>query len=454
LFKRKLLTLSTWLREEVNKVQVITLKAVGEDTMSALDRFVAEANYNSLVLLAVELRRMWSAGSGKHLDVLGKKKILAAVNKVMDVFPNMGGAIAKDTCVNIMRILTCYHACSTAALLHDAVYKHPAWKKWWKLVTSRLTAQETVGTSLDVLYYIANVLTDSQERLQVLFEEDDIFLKWLMMRCNQQLHLTSPEEQNALIILLGSIQNKDTIICGCACPEKEFEKQVFTTLLEDGFLHAVMKVSMALLSKPAEEAVLLQDFIFETLLRMFSRTEEFPPASTPAEDYMLTRNDIFRFATIVYARLHSFDCPPTVILFAALFAKYLKRLYGTDMLELYLLYKPPRREGAVTLVEVVIQVAQASKNAQLEGKVIAVLRANVDGSPEVVALLDKACADCPVQDDKDRHCSFPDCIVTGEGLVGAQMMKCGRCKAVYYCSKIHQELHWPKHKASCRRGST
>jgi hypothetical protein len=32
------------------------------------------------------------------------------------------------------------------------------------------------------------------------------------------------------------------------------------------------------------------------------------------------------------------------------------------------------------------------------------------------------------------------------------MMKCGACKAVYYCDRDCQKAHWPLHKLMCKSG--
>jgi hypothetical protein len=58
--------------------------------------------------------------------------------------------------------------------------------------------------------------------------------------------------------------------------------------------------------------------------------------------------------------------------------------------------------------------------------------------------------------NKDRHCAYPGCAVTGaEDETGAEdgrtTWKCARCRAVYYCSKEHQSEHWVVHKALCKR---
>jgi len=43
--------------------------------------------------------------------------------------------------------------------------------------------------------------------------------------------------------------------------------------------------------------------------------------------------------------------------------------------------------------------------------------------------------------------SLKSCAVCG---VANQHQRCSRCKSVYYCSKEHQQQHWPTHKTPCR----
>ncbi|XP_019628130.1 PREDICTED: uncharacterized protein LOC109472715 [Branchiostoma belcheri] len=42
-----------------------------------------------------------------------------------------------------------------------------------------------------------------------------------------------------------------------------------------------------------------------------------------------------------------------------------------------------------------------------------------------------------------EYCALP-------ALDGCPLKRCGLCKDVFYCSKSHQELHWPEHKDLCR----
>uniref|UniRef100_B3P2A8 GG12704 n=1 Tax=Drosophila erecta TaxID=7220 RepID=B3P2A8_DROER len=41
----------------------------------------------------------------------------------------------------------------------------------------------------------------------------------------------------------------------------------------------------------------------------------------------------------------------------------------------------------------------------------------------------------------------PRCSICG---TQQQLLRCAKCKAVYYCSPAHQHLHWPDHRTECR----
>ena len=58
-------------------------------------------------------------------------------------------------------------------------------------------------------------------------------------------------------------------------------------------------------------------------------------------------------------------------------------------------------------------------------------------------------ADCRVADvmNKQRFCAL---CGTSKGKDGADLLKCGQCKLVYYCSKDCQTADWPRHKVGCQ----
>jgi hypothetical protein len=44
---------------------------------------------------------------------------------------------------------------------------------------------------------------------------------------------------------------------------------------------------------------------------------------------------------------------------------------------------------------------------------------------------------------KERRCEVVDTALHNN------LKRCSRCKAVYYCCRLHQEEHWPAHKMAC-----
>jgi hypothetical protein len=87
----------------------------------------------------------------------------------------------------------------------------------------------------------------------------------------------------------------------------------------------------------------------------------------------------------------------------------------------------------------------------MENYVLISLSWFAEAVPEVADIL-SALPSPPERVAKDRHCALPGCEMVGTGL-HTNLKKCNRCMAVYYCSKEHQNVHWPEHKSTCVRAT-
>jgi hypothetical protein len=167
--------------------------------------------------------------------------------------------------------------------------------------------------------------------------------------------------------------------------------------------------------------------------------------------YNLSRNDIYRVNVAVYRLLDGCIDDTCVCCqlhtAAAAYGYYLWDFHDADVLQSYLLHKPPRMIDAKPLALLMAESAIAYGEANGEFKIMKLLWEAIEDIPTVADILD-ALASPPARVAKDRHCAFPGCEVVGTGLRN-NLKKCGRCMEVYYCCKEHQEDHWPEHKATC-----
>ncbi|XP_034662269.1 egl nine homolog 1 isoform X1 [Drosophila subobscura] len=49
--------------------------------------------------------------------------------------------------------------------------------------------------------------------------------------------------------------------------------------------------------------------------------------------------------------------------------------------------------------------------------------------------------------NRDRDMETPRCSICG---TTQQLLRCAKCKAIYYCSAAHQHMDWPNHRQDCR----
>lgn len=198
------------------------------------------------------------------------------------------------------------------------------------------------------------------------------------------------------------------------------------------------------------------DMLLPPILAMGALMTAFlPPFVWTADDalYRIDRNARFRMNVTLHMFLSQ---PPRVPIARQIFILNMVTYFdglcyreGGDALKECLLYKP-RGADQLQIVVLLRNAAQALDMALLERNLVARLQEWAAQEPAVayVLALHAAPVAPPDRSEKDRHCALPGCTVTGAGLISA-MMKCGRCKAVYYCSEAHQHEHWPAHKKEC-----
>ena len=121
--------------------------------------------------------------------------------------------------------------------------------------------------------------------------------------------------------------------------------------------------------------------------------------------------------------------------------------------ESFLLYKPPGKDANNTLVVKLLSVIRAggsTSSACCEDNFMKLFQQWTSLFPAVAALLDKPLRELsPDRDDKVRICAYPGCNIDGKGLF-SKMMKCGRCRSVYYCGLEHQKEHWKVHNQAVK----
>jgi hypothetical protein len=227
-------------------------------------------------------------------------------------------------------------------------------------------------------------------------------------------------------------------------------------LLREGALHAIKCATLHIFGLPApqDKAELHRlDLAVCSLWSMFTiilRVRSGQRVLLNADMYQLSRNDVYRITVAVYGLIPIFRGNPIrqFSTFVTDCGAYIRKVWGTDALRSYLLYKPPRNEACTKpIVLLMAEWAIESGEAHSEFAVMKPLRKFARAIPQVADVL-RALPAPPERVVKDRQCAYPDCIVTGSGLY-TNIKKCNRCKAVYYCSKFHQEDHWPEHRLTC-----
>jgi hypothetical protein len=269
----------------------------------------------------------------------------------------------------------------------------------------------------------------------------------------ERFHQASCETQTDALEVLTSIVGLFRPTCGNYVPAVE--------LLKTGALHAVKSAALPVLSSvetPGEpELIRLERAVcaLGLILDAVFRAPAGQRAQLSEEMYKLPRNDMYRITVAVYGLIPVFCGNPKFTKFAIqqfsrfamICAAYVRAMWGTGALRSYLLYKPQRAVDAKPMAQMLAEWAVACGEAYSEFPIMSPLREFARILSQIADIL-RGLPSAPQRVVKDRHCALPDCLVSGEGLHN-NMKKCTRCKAVYYCCKEHQVLHWPEHRLTC-----
>jgi hypothetical protein len=414
-------------------------------SMSVFKKFVDTGESACVPVLAQEWSDMCAAGQARQLDVLGAENSSIVVKRLMDLFLKVKSDTEKMTIVYCLRLISNYRANSCAGRLHDEIGIHPGWPTVWKFIGDQVANERMmVPVALQFLAFVDDSMTNSRERQQMMLQVDTTLLRWVIARTEKCDKITY-DERRCLMGVLSSVRNMDV-----TCPVQDYTAprgDLFPLFIEAGGLRAVMTLATSfltdpnLLSVPVERKEVHRT-TFEDLIHVYHMIEKNPPSHPPPAGYLLTRNEIYRFTIIVHKCLSEGERLRVMTLFAAVFMAYLRRFYTPDIVSLYVTYKAPGKQAISSLIH---DGVNAANNVDPSTVVPEWL---VEKSMEVT--MAKAQADYLASQDKERYCAFPTCVVTGEDLLAAKLLKCGRCKAAYYCCKEHQTAHWPAHKKACK----
>jgi hypothetical protein len=353
----------------------------------------------------------------------------------------------------------------------DAVYRHHAWDGLWIYVVHEITSEPRPVTIYQNLLFTVDVMTYSFERQQMIYQEQEGLLKWVVTRSTDRLEHAPFSERFALMTLFATLLHMNIYNDGglkndpgYAVLDREQQNTLCTNFLQHGLMRAALTVAMAILSEPWHETspgeyLGARQVSGAVLSSIFTMIVTHAPVGLPDELFLLSRNDTFRLATIIYKCLKEvdtfFDATGTISCAASL-TEYLRKLRGPELLKLYLLHEQPRGKDAGALLEWMVSAVRLTRNAALQKRVASVLEDCREDCPAGAVLLDAAMAHYASLDrqaaleDAILRCAYPDCTATKEGPAAAKMVTCERCLKVHYCSKEHQQQHQSSHDATCQ----
>jgi hypothetical protein len=423
-----------------------------ERDVAVVRRFVRTGDAACLDDLTNSFNKLYVRGREGYLDLsdatLVMEHLLRILSRGTDPITELGIFLCMQ---RLTSLATNEKHCF--ALL-DKFQVHSARDELLDFVTRTTTSTEDVILLHHCFEFTMYFLIQSCGRQEILYNNDQL-IKAILPYCTGGLRVQPTLAKCDLLQVLGSMLHLDMAECGKTqsidCPSAENQVRYLTKFLKWGGLKAVLSLSTDVISARADSGFpdqyawslacnVLRNLLCKLCVQQFE--------TVPQKLCLIERSDLPALTRALYVRLQEGPHPmPYLIVCIGGLGMYLS-YYGYPDLENVLFY---RGESGTekSFLRVHLESAAVCRDAYTEGGALAMMEMTKVRLPELTARID-AEMQLVVKEDKDRHCANPGFTIGGKGLMGAQMMKCGRCLAVHYCSKEHQKEHWSVHKRSCK----
>ena len=327
----------------------------------------------------------------------------------------------------------------------------PLITRFLHLITNKLNTSNPSRLSTSYLDFIREFVMDSYERQNIILSEEGQHTLQAVAKVLHNVSSSSPDsktnkspESALLLAHLSTIYKENDDQRGLLW----FLNIGGFTLISSFFMSAINVKGRVDLS---------DGYFCNSIVYIYDALQYLNTTGLDRELYCIDRNSAYRM-TICFYKI--FTEEPIHIQHQYwkpwfLYMDYLQLYDLNSIAQSLLLYKPPGKDvnGCFALQLLHLSRNNHSKNSiSIEAEVLNTLGDWVERIPEVAALLDEPLRELPPdRDDKVRVCAYPGCNIDGKGLF-CKMLKCGRCRSVYYCHEDHQKQHWKEHKQTC--GST
>ena len=319
---------------------------------------------------------------------------------------------------------------------------------------------KTTFLLVDYMIYMEvlnHLVSDSYERQSILFnQEDQHALKVVANFYQNKLFLCHETNEFFIVDSLSLISNLAYIYPEAI--EQNDQRSIRWFLNIEG---------MSILSKLFMMFISIQDIqmrslskLLDGIFKVYTSLCQLNTTCLDSELYCIDRNSAYRM-NVAFYKVFTEDMGITD--FTALFnafvgyTTYLQKNCLDSDLKSLLLYKPPGKDAKSALAVIVLKCVRNTNftnSTAWEVDFITYCGQWSSQFPAVAALLDEPLRELPPdRDDKVRVCAYPGCNIDGKGLF-SKMLKCGRCRSVYYCEENHQREHWKVHKQSCCKLTT